>query len=92
VSALDQEFKKSSQYEWHATSDEKIYMRLGISTLRESSGGSLVSVVLAGVNDRGEPLILTQYAKVVPEDGSHEAAAFVLEDLDRAIEESRSKE
>jgi len=88
VEALDQEFKKSSQYEWHSGSDEKIYVRMGISTVREPSGGSVVSVVLAGVNDRGEPLILSQYTNIVPENGSYQAARFIIEDFDRAMEES----
>jgi len=94
ISALHREFKKSSLYEWHSSSEGKIWLRLGISTVPEPSGaGSIVSVVLVGVNVRGEPLILSQYAKVVPNlDGSYEAASFIIEDLDRAIEENRPLE
>jgi hypothetical protein len=94
INALDEEFKKSSLYEWHGSSENKIWLRLGISTVPEPSGaGSIVCVVLAGVNDRGEPLILSQYSKVVPDVGSsHQAASFIIEDLDRAIEENRPME
>jgi hypothetical protein len=92
VIALDQEFKKSLWYEWHSSSEERIYLRLGISTVRQASGSSIVSVALAGVNDRGEPLILSQYVKVVPQDGSTHAASLIIQDVGRAIAERRPVE
>jgi hypothetical protein len=88
VNALDEDFRKSPKYAWSSSSDQRIHLRLGITTSRDPSGGSMISVVLAGVSGVGEPLILRQYVTSVPEGGADLAARSIFQDMDSAIIEA----
>jgi len=91
INALDKQFRQSTQYGWAPSSSRRFYTKLGIVTMHEPTGASIISVVIVGVNQQCEPLIIRQYSQAVPnEDEALHAGSLIFDDLSRALEESRS--
>jgi hypothetical protein len=89
VESISAHFDKSKDYEFSYESPTTVYTRLGIVTKQNPAGGSIISVVIVGVNRRNEPLIMNHYTRLVPEDGVEQAAHFIFEDFENVMFQRR---